>query len=212
MKQFTQLLLDLTLTTSRNWKVELLCSYFNETNCPERGIAVAAIVGDLEFKFIKSSFLKELMNMQIDSTLFSYSYDYVGDLAETMALLWPQNSEDEIPSLSTVFEELKTSSKNELKTIIPKFLDSFSSDERWAFIKLFTGGLRVGVSARLVKQALAVFGNTNLEEIEKIWHGLQTPYSDLFLWLEGKGDKPQVSSKSIFVFPKIIIKQKSTFV
>ena len=55
-KQFTQLLSNLILTTSRNRKVELLCSYFNEANCPERGIAVAAIVGDLEFKFIKSSF------------------------------------------------------------------------------------------------------------------------------------------------------------
>ena len=57
-----------------------------KTNCPERGIAVAAIVGDLEFKFIKSSFLKDLMSTQIDPTLFAYSYDYVGDLAETMAL------------------------------------------------------------------------------------------------------------------------------
>ena len=198
MKQFTQLLSDLILTTSRNRKVDLLCSYFGETNCPERGIAVAAIVGDLEFKFIKSSFLKDLMNMQIDPKLFSYSYDYVGDLAETIALLWPQKSKDEIPGISEVFEKLKNSSKEELKITIPKLLDNLSSDERWAFIKLFTGGLRVGVSARLIKQALAKFGGTELEEIEKIWHGLKAPYSNLFLWLEGKEEKPHVSHENIF--------------
>ena len=198
MKEFTELLSDLILTTSINRKVELLCSYFGKTNCPERGIAVAAIVGDLESKFIKSSFLKDLISTQIDPTLFAYSYDYVGDLAETIALLWPQKSEDKTPSLSKVFKDLKNSSKEELKIIIPNLLDNFSSDQRWAFIKLFTGGLRVGVSARLVKKALAIYGNTELEEIEKLWHGLQIPYTDLFLWLEGRGEKPQVASNSIF--------------
>ena len=100
--------------------------------------------------------------------------------------------------MSKVFKDLKNSSKEELKIIIPNLLDNFSSDQRWAFIKLFTGGLRVGVSARLVKKALAIYGNTELEEIEKLWHGLQIPYTDLFLWLEGRGEKPQVASNSIF--------------
>ena len=198
MKEFTELLSDLILTTSINRKVELLCSYFGKTKCPERGIAVAAIVGDLESKFIKSSFLKDLMSTQIDPTLFAYSYDYVGDLAETMALLWPQKSEAKIPSLSEVFKDLKNSSKEELKITIPNLLDNFSTEQRWAFIKLFTGGLRVGVSARLVKKALAIYGNTELEEIEKLWHGLKPPYFDLFLWLEGKEKKPKVSSENIF--------------
>ena len=58
--------------------------------------------------------------------------------------------------------------------------------------------MRVGVSARLAKTALAQYGGQELDEIEKIWHGLAMPYSALFAWLDGHGDKPQINANQTF--------------
>ena len=66
-------------------------------------------------------------------------------------------------------------------------------------IKLVTGGLRIGVSARLTKQALADFAGRQVNEIEEVWHGLSPPYAELFAWLEGRGERP--SSKVIGALP-----------
>ncbi len=69
-------------------------------------------------------------------------------------------------------------------------LDRLEVPARFALIKLVTGGLRIGVSARLAKQALAAFGDVDTAEIEELWHGLEPPYRPLFAWLEGHSEKP----------------------
>ena len=53
-----------------------------------------------------------------------------------------------------------------------------------------TGGLRIGVSARLAKSAVAALGEKDAQEIELLWPGIAPPYRELFAWLEGKADKP----------------------
>ena len=58
--------------------------------------------------------------------------------------------------------------------------------DRWALLKLVTGGLRVGLSARLAKQAAADLGGGDVAEIEELWHALHPPYEDLFAWLDGR--------------------------
>jgi DNA ligase-1 len=65
-------------------------------------------------------------------------------------------------------------------------------------LKLLTGGLRVGVSARLAKQALAALGEVAVEEIEEVWHGQHAPYEDLFAWLEKRSDKPSADNPARF--------------
>ena len=184
MKAFSNLLSDLILTSSRNRKLSLISEYFRATPDPDRGYALGALTGSLNFKNIKASFFKELIKEKQDAYLFDLSYDYVGDLAETVSLLWDQKKEGTMPSLSFLFESLTKAKNENLKTNVIDILDMSTADQRWAFIKLFTGGLRIGVSSRLVKQALANYGNVDLEEIEKIWHGLHLPYIDLFSWLE----------------------------
>src|SRR5258705_9287901 len=57
-------------------------------------------------------------------------------------------------------------------------------------LKLVTGGLRIGVSARLAKTAASALGDKDPQDIELIWPGLRPPYLDLFAWLEGRADKP----------------------
>ena len=50
--------------------------------------------------------------------------------------------------------------------------------------------MRIGVSARLAKTAVAALGSADAQEIELLWPGLAPPYTELFAWLEGRGDKP----------------------
>ena len=55
-----------------------------------------------------------------------------------------------------------------------------------------TGALRVGVSARLAKTALAEWSGVPLADIEEVWHGLAPPYEELFAWLSGQGPRPDM--------------------
>ena len=79
------------------------------------------------------------------------------------------------------------------RRVLARLLDSAGIEARFALIKLVTGGLRIGVSARLAKQALADFGKVDVAEIEELWHGLTPPYAELFAWLEGKA--PQAARR-----------------
>ena len=90
MKAFSNLLSDLILTSSRNRKLSLLAEYFSSIPDPDRGYALAALTGSLNFKNIRASFFKEFIKEKKDEYLFDLSYDYVGDLAETVSLLWDQ--------------------------------------------------------------------------------------------------------------------------
>ena len=85
---------------------------------------------------------------------------------------------------------LLRASRSEGPRLVEAWLDRLDATGRWALIKLVTGGLRIGVSARLAKQALADLGGKEVNEIEEVWHGLTPPYADLFAWLEGRGERP----------------------
>ena len=61
-----------------------------------------------------------------------------------------------------------------------------------------TGGLRVGLSARLAKQAVADLGGVAVAEVEELWHALHPPYEDLFAWLEGRSEKPSSANPARF--------------
>ena len=127
----------------------------------------------------------------MDEVLFGYSYDYVGDLAETIALVWPAGRQARpAPRLAEVVEALHAASRSDGPRLVERWLDRLDASGRYALLKLVTGGLRVGVTARLAKQALAHFGGKDVTEIEEIWHGLTPPYVEFFAWLEGRGERP----------------------
>jgi DNA ligase-1 len=147
--------------------------------------------------------LRELALERIDDVLFRYSYDYVGDLAETISLVWDNERDIERsalaqPRLGEVVAEMNTLGRTEVRGYVRDLLDRLDASGRFAFIKLATGALRIGVSARLAKQALADLGEPDVTEIETLWHGLQPPYESLFAWLEGKGGKPVLATPAIF--------------
>ncbi|MEZ5997974.1 MAG: cisplatin damage response ATP-dependent DNA ligase [Hyphomonas sp.] len=191
MQAFAELLERLILTPSRNGKLHLLASYFAAAPDPDRGFALAAITGDLDLKSIKAGAIHTLMEERMDPVLFGLSYDYVGDLAETVSLVWqgPRGA-NRSPPLSEIVETLETATRAEAPRLVANWLDGLDVTGRWALLKLIMGGLRIGVSARMAKTALAQMGGVDITEIEEIWHGLSPPYESLFAWLEGRGTRP----------------------
>ena len=172
MKSFSELIDKLLLTSSRNRKIDILCDYFENTPDPDRGFTLAIITNSLELKNIPISKIKEIVKENVDAELFALSYDYVGDLAETISLIWPHKENGHLPQISKMISILKNIKKDELNKKIKTFLSIANEIERWALIKLISGGLRIGVSSRLAKTALAKFGDKKLDDIEKIWHGI----------------------------------------
>ncbi len=193
MIAFAALLERLVFTPGRNAKIALLRRYFETEPDPDRGIGLAAVTGALSFAAAKPGLIRDLAATRTDPVLFAWSYDYVGDLAETVALMWPSVAAGEkAPSLAEVVHTLQTAPKGALPGIVAGWLDASDPSVRFALLKLITGGLRVGVSSRLAKVALAELsgGRIGADEIEEVWHGLAPPYSPLFGWLEGAGPRP----------------------
>jgi DNA ligase-1 len=259
MRAFAALLDRLVLTPQRNVKLKLLTDYFRTTPDPDRGYALAALTGELNVAGVKPKMLRDLVVQRIDEELFYYSHDYVGDFAETIALIWPETRRSEVrqakpgsaetgagglerpreagvappaeaafrgfgnvaqggaersgliplpgslprgggatdpesdvdePRLRDVVEPLLRASRLEGPRLVERWLDRLDATGRWALIKLVTGGLRIGVSARLAKQALADLAGKEVNEIEEVWHGIEPPYAELFAWLEGRGGRP----------------------
>ncbi|MFW6413453.1 MAG: hypothetical protein ACOC0V_04895, partial [Oceanicaulis sp.] len=182
MERFARLLDSLSLTPQRNAKLALLVEYFKERPDPERGLALAAITGGLKFTGAKSGAIRAIAAERVDPVLFEMSYDYVGDLAETTALIWPRrHGANRTPDLSEVVETLSDTTRAEAPKLIEGWLDALDADGRWALLKLVTGALRVGVSARLAKTALAKFGGKDVTafRLSAEW----TPTADLFFRL-----------------------------
>ena len=78
------------------------------------------------------------------------------------------------------------------------YLTIMTPAQRWALLKLGTRGLRIGVSARSIKQILADYGNKDIKDIETLWHAVTPPYVDMLSWLEGKADKPDIENAVTF--------------
>jgi DNA ligase-1 len=202
MNRFAELLDRLVLTPSRNGKLKLMQDYFAATPDPDRGLALAAITGDLSIPAVKPAMLRMLVAERIDPVLFGYSYDYVGDLAETVSLVWPEpdasRRPNHMPSLADVVATLQDASRSDGPKVLAGLLDAADIPGRYAIIKLVTGGLRIGVSARLAKQALAALGDIDVAEVEEVWHGLEPPYVSLFAWLEKRGPRPETTARALF--------------
>ncbi len=206
MNRFALLLDRLSYEPGRNNKLRVLADYFRTVPDPERGYALAALTGALSFPHAKPNLVRSLISARVDPYLFGLSYDYVGDLSEAVALLWPAPP----PSrgglghnapplhLSDVVEALGTSGKLDLPRLLAGWLDALDENGRWALLKLITGSLRIGVSARLAKTAVAELGGKAPNEIEEVWHGLRPPYLDLFAWVEGRADKPDATDPAPF--------------
>ena len=249
MNRFAHLIDRVGYEPRRNGKIRLIADYFRRTPDPERGFALAALTGVLTFRHAKPGLIRGLMMERTDPTLFRLSRDYVGDLSETVALMWRppgtasrspnpgQRHAEEAPSalhsmkeaadeaermpgpghnnpppdgplLSEVVHGLTHAGKSELPALLASWLDALDEIGRWATLKLITGELRIGVSARLAKTALASLSAgqdvpITPDDVEHVWHGLHPPYGELFAWVEGRGMRPESVNPAPFRPPML---------
>jgi DNA ligase 1 len=207
MNRFAALLDRLAYEPGRNAKLRLLTEYFRTTPDPERGYALAALTGALSFRHAKPGLIRTLIAERTDPVLFAMSYDYVGDLSETAALMWPAPARRDrvaaVPSLSEVVTTLAALGKAELPGRLASWLDALDETGRWALLKLVTGALRIGVSARLAKTAVAALGNREPDEVELVWPSLAPPYAELFAWIEGRAARPSGDDPAPFRPPML---------
>ncbi|MBN8916686.1 MAG: cisplatin damage response ATP-dependent DNA ligase [Rhizobiales bacterium] len=200
MNRFAALLDRMSYEAGRNAKIRLMADYFRSTPDPERGLALAALTGALSFANAKPGVVRTLIAERADPVLFEMSYDYVGDLSETVALMWPrpEGARPHAPLLSEIVHGLSTFSKVSLPRHLAEWLDGLDETGRWALLKLITGAMRVGASARLAKTAVASLGAVTPDEVELVWPGLEPPYEELFAWVEGRGPRPETSNPAPF--------------
>ena len=201
MHAFSALIDGLIYTRSRNAKLKLIADYLRATPDPDRGWAMAALTGEIDIPGVKPAVVRALIEARVDPVLFRMSRDYVGDTAETVSLLWPTpdpQAPAEPLSITQVVETLLGLSRSDAPAALAAMLDRSDADERYALLKMATGGMRIGVSARLAKTALAQAFGLDVEAVEEVWHGIDPPYAALFAWAEGEGPQPTPRDVAVF--------------
>ena len=201
MQAFAALIDRLVYTTSRNAKLALIADYLRNTPDPDRGWALAALTGALDFPAVKSSTIRNLLQERVDPVLWTLSRDYVGDTAETASLLWPEPPASDVsppPALSETVDLLAHMTRRSVQTELPALLDRLDANGRYALLKFATGAMRIGVSARLAKVAFAQAFDVRIEDVEEYWHGLTPPYENLFDWAARGADPPDTENLPLF--------------
>jgi len=204
MRAFSQLLDALVYTRSRNAKLKLIGDYLRRTPDPDRGYALAALTESLDIPAVKAAVIRGLAESRVDPLLLRMSHNYVGDLAETVALLWPvpdrehPEIDDGTVGLADAVIRLRAVSRSDAPAELARMLDHLDSSGRFALLKLATGELRVGINARNAKQAFADAFEVDVEGVEEVWHGLAPPYPELFAWGEGRAEQPRATDIPVF--------------
>ncbi len=200
MERFAALVDALVYTRSRNEKLRLIAEYLRETPDPDRGWALAALTDGLTFPAVKASTIRNLMTERVDPVLWALSRDFVGDTAETASLLWPAPESDVAtpPDVHETIDLLKQMTRVSVMGELPRLLDRLSPEGRYALIKLATGAMRVGISARLAKTAFAQAFGVAVEEVEEYWHALAPPFVELFAWAAEGAPPPDTEEIPLF--------------
>ncbi len=164
MRAFAELLDRLYFSHGNLAKAAILHDYLRRTPDPDRGWAVAAIAGELRFDLFKRTLVRDLVAERTDPVLFAMSYDYVGEMSETVAHLWPSIPHDHrpagLPPLHEVIEAFRGGTKPEIRELLAGLLDISTPAQRWALLKLGTQTLRVGH-----------FGAVHEAHSRRIWRG-----------------------------------------
>lgn len=199
MEQFAALIDALVYTRSRNGKLALIADYLRRTPDPDRGWALAALTDGLDFPAVKSAAIRNMLMERVDSVLWTLSRDYVGDTAETASLLWPEPPEAPAPpTVSEAVDSLAGMTRASVMRELPALLDRLDANGRYALLKLATGAMRIGISARLAKTAFAQAFEVSVDDVEEYWHGQVAPYEPLFDWAARGAEPPSGEDLPLF--------------
>jgi DNA ligase 1 len=171
MKRFSQLFAELDQTTSTNAKVEALTRYFDEAPARDAAWAVYFLAGGKPRQVVPMGTLGYLACevAGIPEWLFGASYEQVGDLAETIALVLPLDSQTSDVGLAQWVEErllpLRGKPFEEVAPLVKSYWLELDTQGRFLLTKLIGGAFRVGVSKLLVQRALAAHAGVDAKRV-----------------------------------------------
>lgn len=174
MKRFSQLIQELELSNKTNDKIAALVSYFTEADDRDKPYVIAMFTGKKPKRPITTALIKQwaIELSDIPDWLFAESYSSVGDLSETIALVLPpaENAVDK-PLHQWIAElaQLQGKTDEEKKAYILEAWNSLHTQERFIFNKLISGNFRIGVSNKILVNAIAKHSE---EDSSKIMHSI----------------------------------------
>jgi len=181
VKAFTDLYMALDATTSSNAKLAAMVAYFQAAPPEDAAWAVYFLAGGKPRQLVPSKVMRDFAQRaaRIPEWLFDESYQAVGDLAETIALLSPQPAGANSGGLALWMEEkllpLRGLAPEDLLTRMDALWRELDTPGRFICAKLMTGAFRVGVSKLLVTRALATVAGIDAKRIAERMVG----YTDL---------------------------------
>lgn len=171
MKAFAELYLRLDATTSSNAKLEALRDYFASAAPEDAAWAVYFLAGGRPRQLVPTRLLRELAIALagLPDWLFEESYQAVGDLAETISLLLPEQSHVSDDGLAHWVENhllpLRAMPAEEIQQRLPPLWGQLDRPSLMLCLKLITGSFRVGVSKLLVTRALAQLADLDAKRV-----------------------------------------------
>lgn len=190
MRQFSELITTLSTSTKTNEKLDAISQYFATANDKDKVWVIALFSGRRPRRIASGSLLALwcIEISQLPSWLFDECYHTVGDLADAIALLLPETKVevevDEVTfSLSYYLEKILTLEK-ESEFVKKQFITAcwmrMTKEERFVFNKLLTGGFRIGVSQKMIVNALAKLTETSPSVIAHRITGNWDPVTSTF--------------------------------
>lgn len=190
MKRFTELIQQLETSNKTNDKISALVDYFNEADDRDKPYVIAMFTGKRPKRPVNTTLIKKwaIELSDLPEWLFNESYHNVGDLSETIALILPPASTQRNLRLHEWINNLaQLHGKDDVykKQFILDAWDSLETAERFIFNKLISGNFRIGVSNKLLVNALArqsgVESSKIMHSIMGKWHPSETTYRDLMV-------------------------------
>jgi len=185
MKRFAQLIQQLELSNKTNDKIAALVQYFNTADDKDKVWVIALFTGKKPKRPIKSALLKywAIEITQTPEWLFTESYHNVGDLSETIALLLPPAAfriDLQLHQWIQDLHQLEGKTDDEKKVFMLNAWNSLETQERFIFNKLISGNFRIGVSNKMLVNALAKQSNLESTQIMHSIMGKWNPYEITF--------------------------------
>lgn len=189
LAQFASLVQVIGTSTKTLDKLAALQNYFAVADDRDKVWVIAIFSGRRPRRAVSSTWLQswcvELTGLP--DWLLAECYHTVGDLAETISLLLPESKElGSHNSLSHYIEELSRLEKQDEKVKKQFVIDAWQSmtmSERFVFNKLITGGFRIGVSQKVMVNALAKLveldASVIAHRISGNWDPSTTTFTDL---------------------------------
>lgn len=201
MKEFSALYRSIDETTKTNSKLAAMREFFLNASHEDAAWAVYFLSGERVKRLVNTRTLREwaVKSSGISEWLFEESYSWVGDLAETISLLVPSSAMNTEGGLdfwvSQKIEPLKSVPLDRVHHDLSCCWQSVGPSERFLFLKLVTGGLRVGVSKRLVTRAIADAFQLSTELVAHRLAGDWLPTADSFRKLISKQAEKKLPSQ-----------------